>query len=101
MLYSMSKLSWPKKKLNNFITKAATHLWFAPWESSCRGDKKYSLSKPQNRREGLIQKLNIKVYGNRKKHSFPFLHSPEFCHGSGLSIVDQPTFENLDLEHSV
>ncbi len=35
-LASMSKLSWPKKNLNNFRTEAATRPGFAPLESSRR-----------------------------------------------------------------
>ncbi len=31
--YSMSKLSWPKKNLNNFRMEAAMHWGFAPLES--------------------------------------------------------------------
>ncbi len=85
----MSKLSWPEKNLNSFLTEEATHTHpgFASLESSRQSGYKYFLSILQNRRESAIPKLNTKVYENRKKPRFHAQNVPAFSHAVRAQLI--------------
>ena len=78
--YSLSKLSWPDRNLNNLRTEVAMKAGLVPLESSPRGGPKSSLYKLLNWRETTVPESHTKVNGNKFNHSFPALHAPEFCH---------------------